>query len=289
MEKCSYFFIIFFLFSCGEKEITFKVMSYNLRHGLPMTLAREKEDDVINVIKKNLIRQSKVIKFQNPDIVALQEIDEKVSRSGDKKQTEILSKSTDLLGFFYSALNFQGGEYGLSLLSKVPFKKVFSLSLPGGNAEPRIAIIASIDLEDTDIDFLFVNIHFDWIRDPTNRLLQAKALIEYLDKRDLPSLILGDYNAEYNSLTLDLFKKAGFVFVEKEEKKETGKFTFPSDKPFLEIDHMMYRDAQGVKFQAEKISVLNEREVSDHLPIVTKIKLNWNNWGEGHLMRKFPQ
>ena len=84
------------LSSCGQ--IT--VMSYNVHamRGMDKVLDAE--------------RIAHVIKEQDPDLVALQEVDMFTERSGGMDAIAILEEITGLNGVFMKTFDYQGGEFG---------------------------------------------------------------------------------------------------------------------------------------------------------------------------------
>ena len=58
-----------------------------------------------------------------------------------------------------------------------------------------------------DREIMVVNLHFDWVKDDSFRFQQAKALAKYLDNLTLPYVLMGDFNDQPQSRTLDLLSK----------------------------------------------------------------------------------
>ncbi|MBR9988488.1 MAG: endonuclease/exonuclease/phosphatase family protein, partial [Gemmatimonadetes bacterium] len=125
--------------------VTLSVVSYNIRHGRGM-------DDQVD-----LERIAAVLRRLDPDVVALQEVDEGVDRSGGVDQTERLG---DLLGMhhaFGSFMDYQGGRYGMSILSRCAMRFVTPVRLTEGN-EPRIALAVELALRD-GVVLTVINVH----------------------------------------------------------------------------------------------------------------------------------
>src|SRR5688572_27405034 len=84
---------------------TLRVLTYNIHH----SEGRDAQFD--------LDRIAGVIRAANPDIVALQELDQGNSRSGfDVFQLNRLAELTSLDGYFGKTINYMGGEYGNGVL-----------------------------------------------------------------------------------------------------------------------------------------------------------------------------
>src|SRR5690606_13604979 len=90
------------------KTYTLRVLTYNIFHG----------ETTLGKIDMDLFGQ--IIQDEAPDLVALQEVDKGTTRSGGIDQTAALSTRTGLTGYFAKARDFQGGDYGVAILSRLP-------------------------------------------------------------------------------------------------------------------------------------------------------------------------
>src|SRR5690606_7643924 len=91
------------------RKYTVRVMSYNIHHAAPPSKPGVIDLDAI----------AAVIHAQQPDLVALQEVDVFTGRSGPFNQAEELGKRTGMSAHFFKAIDHDGGEYGLAILSKL--------------------------------------------------------------------------------------------------------------------------------------------------------------------------
>lgn len=98
-----------------------RVMTYNVRHCNPPS-------------KKGVIEVesiARVINEANPDLVALQEIDRFTKRSGlELDQAKELGKLTGMHSYFVKAIDWDGGEYGIAILSKFKILDSVNIQLP---------------------------------------------------------------------------------------------------------------------------------------------------------------
>ncbi len=85
-----------------------RVLSFNIYHG--ETVGAEKKFD--------LELLAKVINDVNPDLVALQEVDNKTNRARNYDLVTELGQRTKMAPLFGKAMSFDGGEYGEGMLSK---------------------------------------------------------------------------------------------------------------------------------------------------------------------------
>ena len=95
------------------------LMSYNVRSGKGL-------DD-----KRDLDRTAAVIRAAQADVVALQEIDSAARRSGGKDVAAVLGKKCSMYHTFSKAIDFDGGGYGVALLSREKPVAVQRFALPG--------------------------------------------------------------------------------------------------------------------------------------------------------------
>ena len=172
-------------------ERPLRIVSYNIRHG------RGVDDSV------DLARTARVLRDLAPDIVGLQEVDRDVRRSGSVDEAATIGAMLGMSHAFGAFMPYEGGEYGLAILSRFPITRATAIRLPDGN-EPRVALAAELRLPDGRA-VMVINVHFDWVSNDSFRLRQATALTTVLDTLRMPYVLLGDFNDEPGSRTLGLF------------------------------------------------------------------------------------
>ena len=232
-------------------EITWRVASYNIHHARGM-------DDRVDVP-----RIADVIRRLSPDVVALQEVDNGVARSGGEDQAARLGEILGMYHAFGSFMDYQGGRYGMAILSRCPIRSVEPVRLVDGN-EPRIALAVTIAQPDGSV-VTVVNVHFDWVRDDGFRFRQAREVADYLDGIDGPWILAGDFNDQPGSRTLELFHDRA-----REAAKPRGsRFTFSSTEPVREIDFVFA--APSDEWSIGTVEVVDEPMASDHLPVIAEL------------------
>jgi endonuclease/exonuclease/phosphatase family metal-dependent hydrolase len=229
-----------------------RVLTYNIKHG-------RGNDNVVD-----LGRTAAVIRTQKPDIVGLQEVDDRAERSGRVPEAAYLGNLLELNHAFGRFMDYQGGAYGMAILSRFPIEATEEVRLPEGN-EPRIALSARLRLPDNQ-QLAIVNVHFDWVRDDGFRFTQAEALTKYLDALKMPYILLGDFNDVPDSRTLALFKSRAGEAV----KPDTDRFTFSSTEPAKEIDYIFF--APAAAWRAREVRVIDEGVASDHRPVLAVLE-----------------
>jgi endonuclease/exonuclease/phosphatase family metal-dependent hydrolase len=226
-----------------------RVASYNIRHGAGT-------DNRID-----LVRTAALVKNINPDIIGLQEVDNGAERSGSIDQTTFLADAVSMKhSAFASFMNFQGGEYGLSILSKFPIEKAHEIRLPDGN-EPRVALACEVKVSDQQT-IMAINVHFDWVKDDAFRFAQASAVSKFINDLEIPYVLLGDFNDTKGSRTLNLFSKNTLSV----KKPAESHFTFSSIDPSQEIDFIFA--APQHRWALQDCHVFDAPKTSDHRPIL---------------------
>jgi len=237
-----------------NQDKTLKVLTYNIHHANPPS-------------KPNLIDLpaiANVIKESGAELVALQEIDVNTIRSGKGiNQAEELGRLTGMHSFFVKGIDFEGGDYGIAILSKFPFLKTDSLRLPmqeGVGGEPRV--LAMITIEPTKgKKITFASTHLELKTE--NRILQSKYIVEKLSKLKTPVILCGDLNAKPGSEVIDNFDQ---YFT---RSSIPNGFTIPEKTPNREIDFVMFRPEKT--FKVTKHVVIEETYASDHRPVYVEL------------------
>lgn len=239
--------------SDAAKGDEFVIASYNIRHGAG-------NDDLVDIA-----RTGRAIQALGADIVALQEVDRGVERSGSTDQPQLLGKQLGMNPAFGAFFPYQGGEYGIAILSRFPIARVDELHLPEGN-EPRIALSAEIELP-SGRHIRVISVHFDWVRNDSFRYAQAETLKAMLDTISMPMVLLGDFNDQPGSRTLALFTQSFTPAV----KPDSDHFTFSSTRPNQELDHIMFAPSNA--WEPAQARIVTDTLTSDHRPVVTVARL----------------
>jgi endonuclease/exonuclease/phosphatase family metal-dependent hydrolase len=231
-----------------------RVLSYNIHHG-------EGVDG-----KLDLTRIAKVITDSGADLVALQEVDQKTTRTGGVDQAAEIARLTGLQVAYGKAIDYQGGAYGQALLSRWPLAdfKVQKLPNPLSTAEKpveqRIVLSATVR-PGGGAPLRFVGTHLDAQRDDTARQQQAVRLVELFAQDTVPTLLLGDLNSRPETPAM----KALFAHFT-DASAATPAFTIPAKTPTARIDYVLLHPA-GI-WRTESSVVIPEAVASDHRPLL---------------------
>ena len=246
-------------FQDTSQSAVIRVLCYNIHHANPPS-----RPDVIDV---NAIAD--VIKKEQPDVVALQEVDVYTTRSGKSlHQADEIGRLTGMKAYFAKAIDFAGGEYGVAILSKHPMEAGQNHPLPtvpGTNGELRTLATAVITLH-SGKKFLFASTHLDAQQNDQNRIIQAEKVVEILQKENLPIILAGDFNATPSTPPINIFDK----YFKRSCMGDCG-FTIPVDNPTKTIDFIVYAPAE--RFGVVEQRVIPETYASDHRPVLAVLRL----------------
>ncbi len=166
-------------------RVTVRVLTYNIRHG-------EGRDG-----RLDLRRLADVMQGVDPDIIALQEVDQGTKRAGGTRQLDELARLLGMHAEFGKAMDFAGGRYGVAVLSRWPFVAVANQPLPTSPGdEPRTALTVRIRVGRDGPLLEVTSTHLDQSRGQDDRAVQAAHLNALLVAEDgRPSILAGDFNA----------------------------------------------------------------------------------------------
>ncbi|AVE59793.1 MULTISPECIES: endonuclease/exonuclease/phosphatase family protein [Citrobacter] len=216
------------------------------------------------------------------DIIAVPEVDNKTERSQKIDQLKTIADANNYHYAFGKALDFDGGEYGLGILSKYKIQHTQVINLPSGDAEQRVALLAQIEVPGFDTPVLVMVTHLDWQKDPTMRIEQVRHLLDISigdassDFKDIASsikILAGDFNSTRDEQPL---KEISYFF-NPVEKQGTDYRTWPAVNPAIDIDHIF--TFKGQKWDVKKIDIPHNSpaftwsSASDHLPFIADMEL----------------
>lgn len=223
---------------------TLRIMSYNIRGGMGM-------DDV-----RNYQRTADVINKVCPDVVAVQEVDSVTGRSGQSDVLRILGEKTLMYPSYAPAIDFDGGKYGIGMLSKEKPVSARYLPLPG-REEARVLLIVEFER------YIYCCTHLSLTEE--DRLASLDIIRREAAKANKPLFIAGDLNAHPDSEEIKGLQQ-DFVILSNMKLP-----TFPADKPDETIDYIAAYAKDTTAFTRLSATVIDEPAASDHRPIVTDI------------------
>ena len=222
-----------------------RIMTYNIRNGIGI-------DETMNIE-----RTADVISEVCPDLIAVQEVDSVTGRSNGTYILGELAARTGMQPYYSPAIDFDGGKYGIGILSKESPSKVVKMALPG-REEARTLLLLEF------ADYLFCCTHLSLTEEDRAESIR---IISTLPVRfDKPLFIAGDFNDIPNSKDMAKLRDS-FTMLNNPETN-----TFPSDAPSETLDYIMVsKDSSMVKVESTNVV---ETTASDHRPVIVNITLN---------------
>ena len=234
---------------------TIRVMTYNIHVGIGMDK------------KLDLQRIADVINKQRPDLVGLQEVDRGVQRTQRIDEIAELSKLTRMDYAFAFNLPYQGGQYGVAILSRFPIRATeHRLYKNLREAERRGFIRAEVKIAGRVLHF--VTTHLDYQHDD-GRLFEAEQMLAGLSEVKGPLIVVGDFNDLPAGQTYQLMRNAfDDAWI---DGRGTGEgFSYPADKPAKRIDYIFMRSTDQIRTRRAWIV---QTLASDHIPVVADFEL----------------
>lgn len=192
------------------------------------------------------------------DVLALQEVDHRMRRSGRADQAADVARAAAMAGAFGAARRLgPWARYGNALLARGRLVDVATVPLPRAvRREPRIALLARVEVGGRAVSVAATHLSTD----RGDAAAQLAVVLGALDALPLPRLILGDLNLRPDA-AVPALEGAGYSVA------PTADATYPADGPFLRIDHVA---AQGLEI--ERATVLDAAPVSDHRPLRVEVR-----------------
>ena len=230
----------------------------------------------------------KAVKSLKADVICLNEVDRNTVRSGNLDQAAFIAKELNMEYAFAKTMDFDGGEYGMAILSKHPIKNFEVVNLPNGQEgvdEPRIVLICEIDHPRFESPVVMMNTHLDYKEDHVlqrrqitrlNDLAVANITLKNIESFTTKVKILaGDFNDTYNSENIAELQRYWDPVVDKEAYKMR---TWPALNPMADLDHIFTSRGQRwhirtVHVPTSKENKINWASISDHRPVVADLQL----------------
>src|SRR5437899_1996402 len=159
---------------------TIRVMTYNIHVGVGMDK------------KLDLARIAGVINAQHPDLVGLQEVDRGVERTQRIDEIAELARLTRMDYAFAFNLRYQGGQYGVAILSRLPILATdHRLYHNTREAERRGFIRAEVTSGGHTINLVTTHLDYQY---EDGRLYETQQLLADLKDVKGPLIVVGDFN-----------------------------------------------------------------------------------------------
>jgi len=228
------------------QPLTLKILSYNVRNGVGL----DKVTDYNRI--------ASIFNRMEADAIAIQELDSATTRSkGVVVLTELAAK-TGMYPTYASSIDYQGGKYGVGMLTKeqpVSWKKI---SLPG-REERRSMLLVELK------EYVVCCTHFSLTAE--DRLASADLITEASKAYAKPVFLAGDLNTEPGTVALQRLEEHWTMLSNPTER------TFPANDPDRCIDYILIRKDAAYRIASLESQVETEPLASDHRPLWVKITL----------------
>ena len=228
-----------------QAQNTLKLMTYNIKNSNGM-------DDVCD-----FQRVANVINNASPDVVAIQEVDSMTNRSGQKYVLGEIAERTQMHAYFAPAIDYDGGKYGIGLLTRQVPVRLQTIPLPG-REEVRALILAEFE------DYIYCCTHMSLTEE--DRMESLKIVKSFTTPYKKPLFLAGDMNAEPES---DFIKELQKDFQILSNPKQ---HTYPAPEPKETIDYIATLKSNANGFALISAQVLHEPMASDHRPILVELR-----------------
>lgn len=240
------------------------LMTYNIHHG------RGRDGRV------DLDRICAVIAQARPDVVALQEVDSGLTRSGWIDQGAAIAAELDMTHTAGHNWFLEEGAYGNAVLSRWPVTPLGNVDLSVSGREPRGCLLARVHAEGGDIVVGSVHLGLGF----RERRRQCATLLRRLESvsPDTPIMLMGDFNAlpfsavcrRFRERFCDAFRAAG--------NGPAG--TYGIGGVAFRLDYI-YVTERLRPFGVRVLRTAATRMASDHLPVVARVERKRSAASEG--------
>ena len=225
--------------------------------------------------KSNLDGIASLVKVHKPDLVLLQEVDRGTNRSGNVDQVAQLATATKYdSAFSASLIHYDGGEYGIALLSRLmigyrattPLRVLPVQTRAGGSHEPRVALTAIVSVRDER--WRVINTHLDPANDG-GRPQEVAAVVDAIHTQQTagtPLIAGGDFNSTPDNPVLQPIRDAALHDAWVECGSGDG-FTYPADRPAKRIDYLWM--SEGMHCASAEVL---DTQISDHRPLLVTLR-----------------
>lgn len=231
------------LFARSVYGETLRLLTYNVHNGVGLDR------------KRDYNRIADVINRTKPDFVAIQEVDSATGRSGERFVLGEIADLTSMYPVFAPAINYDGGLYGIGLLTRTKPDSITRIGLPG-REETRALLIVDF------VDYSVACTHLSLT--PEDALASVDIILgKVVSCFPKPFILMGDFNSLPNSAVIDSLKR-DFQIV-----SDPGMLTFPADSADRCLDYIMVSSPGMVEVKSN--AVIDERVASDHRPVLADI------------------
>lgn len=217
-----------------------------------------------------------VIKSFDADIVTLNEVDRNTERSGKTDQPKFFADAMGYNYYFAPAIDLQGGNYGIALLSKYEIVSAEFIRIPdshdknGNLLERRVIIVAILNVNGNNMRVMMSHYGLS----PEEQTKAVELTLNELSKSTLPTIFSGDLNMHPDN---PLIEKLAANMTDTVFLFDSKPITFPS------ADYIPSAEGENGKEKIDYIfthgnikaeyAEVPEIHVSDHRPYYCELSL----------------
>lgn len=153
------------------------------------------------------------------------------------------------------AIDFNGGKYGVGILSREKPLSYRYVSLPG-REEKRVLLLVEFE------KYLFLCTHLSLTEE--DRITSATIISQEIESSKKPVILAGDLNDHPSSVFMQTLQQQWKLLSEEAN-------SFPANQPDRCIDYILTRKQDPFKVRSSL--VMNEPAASDHRPVL--VELYW--------------
>lgn len=222
-----------------------RILSFNIRN----TMGMDGKHDISRTVR--------VIQRQRPDVVAIQELDSVTGRSDGRYVLGDLAAEVLMYPTYAAAIDYDGGKYGIGILSREKPLRHYKVALPG-REERRALLIVEFR------DYIMACAHLSLT--PADQLASLPIIRAEAAKAKKPFFIAGDWNAEPDSETL-----AG-IQEDFQLLSDTKQSSYPADEPEICIDYIAVYKPTADRIARLSASTDRDAAASDHRAKAVTVK-----------------
>lgn len=247
MKNMIWNIIVILLLLSGSKTYastdgdSLRIMSYNVHNALGMDGKRDYK------------RIADIISASNPDIVALQELDSMTHRNNNIDALERIARGINMNYIFGSAIDYDGGKYGIGIISKEKPLNVRRVPLPG-REEVRVLLIAEYE------KYIFLATHLSLTSD--DQKTSVEIILKEVASMKKPVFMAGDMNSVPSSKSQTILRKHFDVFTDCDWITCNGEC----------IDYIYGYKMADIKFSVLKKVLVEDFVASDHCPVYIDVQ-----------------
>jgi endonuclease/exonuclease/phosphatase family metal-dependent hydrolase len=212
--------------------------------------------------RRDLARIARVLAPLECDVVALQEVTNRLEGAGQEVQADFLAESLKMEAVRGPTLLRGDEDYGNALLTRLPLRALRRLDLSEAGREPRGAL--DVELEKHGRPLRLIATHLG-LR-PWERRRQVRRLLEEIPRSPVrPLILLGDLN-EW------LPGSRPLRWLVRELGGASDIPTFPARRPLLALDRALVTPAHAL-IDLQAMGGGEASVASDHLPLCGRVRL----------------